>query len=287
MMNPTCKTALALALAALSCTSFAADWSDTAISVRYGTKFAEPYNNNPDGSRNDITKTIVGLTHVSGYKYGVNFFNADLLLSDRNDPGDGTPGASGAQEVYIVYRHLLDFGKVMSKDLKVGPVRGFGFTAGFDWNTKNDGYASKKRMFVFGPTVMFDVPGFANLSLLAFKESNSPKGIADRYTYDTHPALAAEWGIPIGSLPLAFEGYALYIGDKGTNEFGGPTKPETHIDMKLMLDVGVLAGGPKGTFKVGLAYEYWKNKFGNPTETPGAGDGATARTPMIRAEYHF
>ncbi|MGK2897174.1 MAG: hypothetical protein ACSLE9_00605, partial [Burkholderiaceae bacterium] len=32
----------------LACTGAAkaADWSDTAISVRYGTAFAEPYNNN-------------------------------------------------------------------------------------------------------------------------------------------------------------------------------------------------------------------------------------------------
>lgn len=285
-MHHATKTVIALAIAAAGAAAHAADWSDTAISVRYGTQFAEPYTNNPDGSRTDIAKTIVALTHVSGYKYGVNFFNADLLLSDRSDPGDGTPGASGAQEVYIVYRHLLDFGKVLGKDLKIGPARGFGLTAGFDWNTKNDGYASKKRMFVVGPTVMFDVPGFANLSVLAFKESNSPKGISERYSYDTHAALAAEWGIPIGSL-LSWEGYALYIASKGTNEFGGPTAPETHFDMKLMLDVGLLAGGPKGTFKVGVAYEYWKNKFGNPTETPGAGQGATARTPMIRAEYHF
>ena len=54
-----------------------------------------------------------------------------------------------------------------------------------------------------------------------------------------------------------------------------------------MLDAGLVMGGPKHTFLVGVAYEYWRNKFGNPTTTPGAGPGATARTPMIRAEYHF
>ena len=54
-----------------------------------------------------------------------------------------------------------------------------------------------------------------------------------------------------------------------------------------MWDAGVSMGGPKRTFLVGLEYEYWRNKFGNPTTTPGAGPGATARTPMVRAEYHF
>ena len=46
------RTALAL-LASCACAAHAADWSDTSLSYRYGTKFAEPFNNN------DITKNIV------------------------------------------------------------------------------------------------------------------------------------------------------------------------------------------------------------------------------------
>jgi nucleoside-specific outer membrane channel protein Tsx len=264
----------------------AADWSDTALSLRYGTTFAEPFDNNADGSRKDIKKAVLALTNATGYKYGTTFINVDFLMSDHNDPGAGVAGNAGAQEVYAVFRHTLDIGKVSGKELKFGPVRGLGLTAGFDWNTKNDGYASKKRMLVVGPTAMFDVPGFLNVSALLFSESNAPNGVS-RYHYKNHGALEADWGIAIGSLPLTFNGYALYIGSKGQNEFGGATAPETHVDMSLMLDAGALAGGPKKTFLVGLEYEYWRNKFGNPTTTPGAGEGATARTPMIRAEYHF
>jgi hypothetical protein len=33
-----------------------------------------------------IHKDIFSLNHVRGYKYGSNFFNADLLLSDSKDP---------------------------------------------------------------------------------------------------------------------------------------------------------------------------------------------------------
>ena len=272
------------AVSALAGSAHAADWSDTSISARYGTAFAEPYDNNTDGSRKDIKKGIVALNHISGYKYGTNFFNVDFLASDHNDPAGG--GASGAQEVYAVYRHMLDIGKVSGTDIKVGPVRGVSLTAGFDVNTKNDGYASKKRMLVAGPTLMFDVPGFANLSALVFHESNAPQGVP-RYTYKTHGALELDWGIPVGSLPLSFNGYALYIGKKGRNEFGGATAAETHIDAQLMLDAGSLMGLPKHVALIGLEYEFWKNKFGNPTIAGGAGPGATAHTPMVRAEYHF
>ena len=248
----------------------AADWSDTSIGLRWGSKFAEPFNTK------DISKSIVNLTHVSGYKYGTNFLNADLLMSDNKD--------SGAQEVYVVYRHTLDLGKVTDKKFAFGPVRGVGITAGFDFNTKNDpGYGSKKRMLVLGPTLMMDVPGFLNVSLLLLHESNRPSAIATRYTYDSHAMLNLAWGIPVGGSGLAFEGFMNYIASKGKNEFGGPTAPETNIDMALMYDLASVVGAPKNTFRAGVGYQYWRNKFGNPSTVPGS----LAKTPMVRVEYHF
>lgn len=59
----------------------AADWSDTAISWRTGERYREPFN------RENVGKHIFALTHASGYQYGSNFFNVDLLISDSKDPG--------------------------------------------------------------------------------------------------------------------------------------------------------------------------------------------------------
>jgi hypothetical protein len=154
-------------------------------------------------------------------------------------------------------------------------------------------------MLVAGPTVMFDVPGFLNISVLELWESNAPcttfppaavgfpaSGCVSRYTYKAHPMLTGAWGIPIGASGWSFEGFMNLIASKGTDEFGGQTKPETNFDGQLMYDIGRLMGGPKGTFKVGFEYQYWKNKFGN-NSSGIAGPGAFAKTPMIRAEYHF
>jgi nucleoside-specific outer membrane channel protein Tsx len=261
----------------------AAEWSDTALGIRYGTKFAEPYDNKPDGSRQDISKNIISLTHSSGYQYGTNFFNVDLLLSDSKNPGKGT--TSGAQEAYVVYRNNLDLSKLLKNDLNVGPIKSFGFESGFDLNSKNDNYSSKKRLLVVGPSFMMDVPGYLKISLLALFESNSPNGLPKRYQYKSHPELEIVWGLPFFSTPLSFEGYALFISSKGKNEFGKSTAPETHLDMKLMYDLGTHFGMNKKTLRVGAEYEYWHNKFGNPEAQ--AGKGATASTPMMRAEYHF
>jgi len=275
------------ALGVFGANAQAVDWSDTSIGYRYGTQFAEPF------ISDKIAKNILSLTYVNGYKYGSNFFTVDYLLADNKDPRSAG-SKSGSEEFYAVYRHTLDIGKVSGKDLKVGPIRGFGVTAGFDWNTKNDaGYNSRKRMLVAGPTLMMDVPGYLNISVLALWESNAPyddfsKTKTSRYSYDTHPALDLNWGIPfsIGSLPLSFDGYALFIGSKGKNEFGGSTAAETNIDMKLMYDASSVVGASKNTLKVGVGYQYWKNKFGNDS-SGAAGQGAYARTPMIRADYHF
>lgn len=267
----------------------AAEWSDTSIGWRYGTQFAEPYESN------NITKNILNLTHVSGYKYGTNFFNADMLFSNSKDPS-AIGSTNGAQEVYIVYRNTLELGKITGKDYKFGIVKDVGATFGFDTNTKTDtSYNSKKRMLVLGPTLIFDVPGFLNVSVLELWESNAPSGwnfatsstySVARYSYKTHPMLTAAWGIPIGSSAFSFEGFVNYIASKGKDEFGADTKPETDFDGQIMADIGMLTGGPKGTFKVGFEYQYWKNKFGNDASGP-AGSGAFAKTPMIRAEYHF
>ena len=269
-----CLTSVVLAVSALSSmAAHAEEWSDDSLSVRYGTKFAEPFNSQ------DISKTIYNFTHVGGYKYGTNFVSIDMLMSNATD--------NDSQEAYIVYRNTIDAGKVSGKDLAWGPARGFGATVGFDWNTKNDpGYSSRKRMYVVGPTVMMDVPGFLNISVLALWESNQPLNgtvrIA-RYEYRTHPMLNATWGIPIGTSGFAFEGYVDYIAAKGTNEFGGGTAPELNFDGEVMYDLGSRIGMGKNTLRVGLEYQYWRNKFGNPSTVPGS----LAKTPMLRAEYHF
>jgi nucleoside-specific outer membrane channel protein Tsx len=277
-----------VALAAAAVGVQAADWIDTSINFRHGNKYAEPFNSN------DISKNIIGLNHASGYKYGSNFFNADMLLSDSKDPAF-KGSADGAREVYVVYRNTVDLEKATGKSFKTTGVRGLGVTAGFDFNTKTDaGYNSKKEMLVLGPTVMVDVPaGFLNVSLLQLWESNAPYSTftntgKERYSYDPHPMLTAAWSIPfsVGSVPLEFAGYANYITSKGKNESGANTAAETNIDMQVMYDMSNAVGAKPKTFKVGAEYQYWKNKFGND-HTGAAGKGAFAKTPMVRAEYHF
>ncbi|ALK97215.1 outer envelope protein [Massilia sp. WF1] len=274
---------LSTMIATLALPAMAADWSDTSIAWRAGGRFAEPFN------ANDIHKDIVQVSHASGYKYGSNFFNLDMLLSNKTDPS-AKGASSGAQEFYVVYRHTLEWGKVTGTPMRFGPIKDAGLTFGFDANTKNDaGYNSKKRMLVAGPTFMVDAKGLLNVGIYELWESNAPyssfTGVSTpRYHYDAHPMLGAVWAFPLGGTGLSFEGYANFIAAKGKNEFGRDTRPETNIDMQLMLDVGGLFDVKPKRFRAGLAYQYWRNKFGNDARTI---PGATASTPMVKAQYHF
>ncbi|MFW6167171.1 MAG: outer envelope protein, partial [Ralstonia sp.] len=61
------------------------------------------------------------------------------------------------------------------------------------------------------------------------------------------------------------------------------TSPELNIDAMVMYDLGTPLHLGKNTLRAGLEYQYWRNKFGNPSSVPGS----LAKTPMVRVEYHF
>ena len=252
----------------------ASDWSDTFIGYRYGMQYREPAN------PNDITKSIVTVQHVSGYKYGTHFFNLDILLSNNKDPAAG--GGGGAAEAYFVYRHDLSLSAVSGHPIKFRPVRDVGITAGFDLNTKNDAFGSRKFKFAVGPTLQFDVPGFFNASLLYQTEHNRNGIVGKNVAFDGTYDLNLAWGIPFSlGLPAKFKGFADYIGAKGIDGFGNKTKQETLIETALMWDAGSIAG-KKDTFYAGIGYQYWHNKFGN---APGV--GTQASVPQFKLEAHF
>lgn len=269
---------LTLALATFAASASAATWSDTFIGYRYGTEFTEPNN------AEDIEKHIVSLTHASGYAYGQNFFNLDMLKSDGNDPSSG--GGSGAQEAYLAYRHQLHYGGVFGEALSFGPIRDVALTAGFDLNTKNTAFAPRKRQLVLGPTLKFDLPrGFLDVSLLYSREWNNC-GVCEesRVSFDPYAQFSVAWGVPFdaGALPLKFQGFFNVNTSKGEDGFGNDTATERLLRTSLMLDLGQLAWGERNNLWAGVGYEHWRNKFGNAD-----GPGIDTDAPTFNLEWHF
>lgn len=276
-------SALALAVSAAPQVS-ASTWSDTYIGYRYGTQFTEPNN------KEDVQKNILQLTHASGYAYGQNFFNLDILKSDSKDKANNSD--KGALEAYLTYRHQLHLGKVLNKDLSFGPVKEVALTAGFDLNTKNTEFAPRKELLVVGPTLKFGLPkGFADLSLLYAYERNhcgvdfcSVGDNKNDISFDPYYIVSVAWGVPFqaGPVPMKFQGFGNYNGAKGKDYFNAETKPEVLVRTSLMVDVGQLAFDKSNTLWAGVGYEYWDNKFGNHGKP-----GVDTRAPTFQMEWHF
>ncbi|HJV27735.1 MAG TPA: hypothetical protein VJ673_18790 [Aromatoleum sp.] len=262
----------------------AATWSDAMVGYRVGNDFHDP------GIDDDVRKNIVQFSYVGGYSYGQNYFNLDVLNSDSADPANGS--RNGATEFYAAYRHQLHLGKLRDAPIAFGPVKDVAITAGLDLQTKNNTFAPRKRMFVVGPTLKFDVPGFLDVSLLYAQEWNhcglpacrSVPGFSTDIKFDPYPRLEVAWGIPfeLARLPLKYQGFLAYNGRKGKDYFKKETGREMLFRSALMLDVGQLAFGKKNTFLMGVGYELWRNKFGN-RDIPGV----DTDTATLNAEFHF
>ncbi len=275
------KLALAL-LAAAALPLAAADWSDTFLGYRTSSEFREP------GIDGTVAKNILQLSHVSGWAYGSNFFNVDMLMSDKGDPAAN--GQSGANEVYVVYRGALSLGKLSGKDLGFGPVRDLSFTAGFDFNSKDNAFASKKRFLVFGPTLNFKAgSGFFDLGLWGCHEQNYNGIVGKSVDFKTTYTVTAAWGLPfqVGPVGAEFKGYANYVGAKGKDGFGVETKPETLANLSLLVDVSPVFGTKKKVY-AGLGYEYWNNKFGGQnSDAPAPATNRRVTAPMLQVQVHF
>ena len=296
----------------------AEDWSDTYLGYRHGTKFQETATNQ------DITKDIISLSHVGGYKYGLHFFNVDILKSASGvnsstdffttsanskvyDNINGTTDGTGAQEIYVVYQHTLSFGKVSGKDLSFGPVSDIGLLTGFDFNSKNTAFAPKTQKLYAGPKFSFAVSGgYLDISLLYLKEKNNNSSINQYFdtnnfnAYSTGRSVTFDgtWRISVsgskafsmGPVDTNLKGWANHTGAKGKDGFGRDTVAETQGELAWMFDIGK-AMGHKGAFYIGPGFAYWNNKFGeknvdNPALSPFAQNRRT-NAFQIEAEIHF
>src|ERR1700751_1264125 len=84
--------AVALALGMMMCSSaHAFDWSDDTLSYWYGPYFRMPGSVSPEHPNgNNVGMNNIEFQHTDGFKYGTNFFQALLLMSNRQDPANAT-----------------------------------------------------------------------------------------------------------------------------------------------------------------------------------------------------
>jgi hypothetical protein len=290
-MNLT-KKALAklavLALVASARPATALDWSDNSFRIQWGPTYHEPAT-----AKADIAKTTLNFTHASGDKLGGTFLSVDMLMSDKKDPiSDGS--SQGATEVFAVMRRGFSLNSMTeSKTFSFPGVRDVNADLGLDIGTKNNSFASHIVRPFLGASLAFDVPGFLNVGAYVTKEwnnngwmnatSSTPAGGA--VDFNTTGAVLASWGVPLGSLPLQFAGFANVILPKGKDGFGNQTATEVIVQPKLVWDVAKTFTKKSG-YDLAVGYHYWLNKYGNDNSL-AVNAGSLSNTVFVEAAIHL
>ena len=88
-------------------------------------------------------------------------------------------------------------------------------------------------MLVLGPTLMMDVPGFLNLSVLLLRESNQPYGVNTRYTYNMDEQQERAFIEDVKASVLKWGGHEL----KG---WLAPALTLTERTMELLAEAGII-----------------------------------------------
>ncbi|MCF4164050.1 hypothetical protein L2U69_00135 [Zavarzinia compransoris] len=254
-------------------------WSDTFAALRYGIDYQEPAN------PKDVAKIIFQLGHTHGWTYGTTFMNLDVLAGLSKNEEASKDGSKAAKEIYFVFRETLSSSKIFGAEYG-GIIRDIGLTFGTDLSYKDAAFNARVRKFVIGPTIDFDVPGFANIGLQAYFEHNYNGILNQPDDFDPTWRVAGAWGIPFEvGLPFKFKGFFTVTGEKGDNGFGQATAIEYLVESALLADIGPNLGAEKGHFYLGLGYQWWKNKFGNDPKFTAV--GTEASVPQLVVEFHW
>src|ERR1700710_3023565 len=280
---------LAAALALTAGQARAQNFSDTSMGIRESFFDANP--GGEKGSRN-VNKTIVNVGHFDVWDYGSNFFNADVLFSNANEPAANSSG--GSTEFYGLYRGQFSPDKIFGLNTAIGPFSAINFEIGGDAETENSAFGPNKKLLIAGPNFHVNMPaGFFDIGVHISKEwnhngfSSCPKscGKGGPIDFDPAPEFEFVWLYPLGftGLPLDFRGFMNIVLPKGKDGFGNHTYTEILARPQLQLDVGKMLFNKSHKPDVYLAVEFWHHKFGNSSSVSGSDQIA----PTIGMEYHF
>jgi nucleoside-specific outer membrane channel protein Tsx len=141
------------------------EWSNSEIQYLYGNGYRKPNNTN------QISQSIITITHADGWSLGRNFFFMDTAISDAGQP----PQTSVYGEAYS----YLTLGKVLGKDLSLGIFKDINAVAGVNAGETINSQKSGSRIFLYGLSLEFKLPGFKLLNVDVLQPIPSPIGMND------------------------------------------------------------------------------------------------------------
>lgn len=217
----------------LSHAASAANWSQTSVLLLDGAG----YKNVNDDSR--FNTQVLTLEHVSGWKYGTNFFFVDVTHPNSAD-----------SQFYGELSPSFSLGKISGKDLSFGMVKDLSIAT--TWELGQNTNAK-----LFGLGVDLNIPNMPVATINVYQRQSESKFVPGKTGNGQQVTLV--WAAPfsLGATQWLFNGFFDYA--TAEPEVG---KVENIVSSpRLMMDAGALWGTPKSLY-VGVEYSYWKNKYG-------------------------
>lgn len=237
-------------LLALSAPAAAALFSSTEIHYQHGSLDAPGFAGGGDADTNIFT-----LQNATAWEYVELFVFLDVIDDNRSD---GFNDSDLYGELYLGG----GLSKAFGHEGGIGPWKDVGWVFGV--NAADD---PKVRKFLPGIRLYWDAPGFVflNTDITAYIDDSSGVGSGGAPSESDSFMVDFSWlkVFDIGSQSFSFTGHAEYI-DGRRNEFGGRVSSWVLAQPQLRWDAGKAFFNNPGHFHLGIEYQYWRNKLGDP-----------------------
>jgi len=240
---------LLLAAVAVPC-SAGALFSRSEIQYQRGTLDAPGF-----AGGGDARTDVFTFQHARGWQHVQLFAFMDVVDDDRRD-GFNDDDLYG--ELYLGG----GLGHLFGREGGSGALRDIGWVAGL-----NAGKNAKVRKLLPGLRLDWNAPGFAFLTTDITGYLDESRGVArggapaesDSYMVDV------SWLRPfsVGGQDFVFTGHAEYIGSR-RNQFGAKVAHWVLAQPQLRWDAGKALWGRGGQLLLGIEYQHWQNKLGDP-----------------------
>lgn len=225
-------------------------FSNTEIHLQRGTLDAPGFAGGEDAST-----TIITLQNATSWRHVELFVFLDIIDDNRRDRFNDND----------LYGELYlggGLGKAFGHDGGIGPWKDVGWVFGL-----NAAADAKVRKVLPGIRLYWDAPGFVFLNTDITAYLDDSRGVArggapkegDSFMVDVSWLSVFD----IGGQSFSITGHAEYI-DSRRNEFNGRVASWVLAQPQFRWDAGKALFGTPGRFHLGIEYQYWRNKLGDP-----------------------
>ncbi|MBD8526850.1 outer membrane protein OmpK [Pseudomarimonas arenosa] len=253
------RTVAAITLLGLLCSQTASAgpiWSTSEIHLQHGSLDTPSF-----AGGGDADTTIVTLQNASGWEKIELFVFLDIIDDNRSD---GFNDSDLYGELYVGG----GFGKLSGKDLSFGPFKDIGWVFGI--NHADD---AKVWKYLPGLRLYWNAPGFAflNTDITAYIDDSRGVGRGGAPKESDSFMVDFAWAYPfsVGEQKFSIEGHMEYI-DGRRNEFGGEVASWILAQPQFRWDIGHALGWGESHLFLGIEYQYWRNKLGDPNTDESA-----------------